>query len=103
MAQDEWVAAGPVLTAPEVLALLRRTIESASPLVVEHRHFQGAKAPTRFVSDDFEELARYLRAETCPGDSFVIWRFDLCCNDSNILTTGKMPDADGRVPKGGAY
>lgn len=103
MAQDNWVTNGPVLTAPEVLALLRRTIESESPLVVEHRHYQAARAPTRFMSDDYEELDRYLRTEVNAGDSFYVWNFDRCCTDSNTLAKGKIPDAEGRVPVGGAY
>lgn len=103
LAVDEWGVDGPLLTAPEVLALLRRTLEVESPLVVEHRHYRGSRAPTRFVSDNYEELVAYLETETSAGDSFLIWRLDVCCTDDNALAKGKIPDAAGRVPRGGAY
>jgi hypothetical protein len=63
----------------------------------------GSRAPHRFVRSDFEALERYLRTETSPGDSFYFWRFEALCTDETVTLRGKVPDAMGRVPEGGAY
>jgi hypothetical protein len=103
MNQDEWIKDGPVLTAPQVLEQLRRTIDSESALVVEHRFYRGARAPHRFVCDDYEDLAAYLATQTSAGDAFLLWRFEDCCTDKSAMASGKIPDVEGRVPRGGAY
>jgi hypothetical protein len=100
---DEWTLAGPRITDEEVLSRLQKTIEDASPLIIEHRFYRGARAPHRFVCDDFEDLKRYLRTSTKEGDSLYFWLFEDCCREDNKAGYGKIPDAEGRVPQGGAY
>jgi hypothetical protein len=102
MSDDEWTGAGECLDQP-LLQRLRQTIENESAVVVEHRFYRGARAPHRFVCDDFAALERYLTTSVAPGDSFHFWRFEDTCRDDNIIERGKVPDAQGRVPKGGAY
>lgn len=102
MPEDEWTITGGRLD-DQLLQRLHDTIEHESPVVVEHRVYRGARAPHRFVCDDFTELTRYLNTGVRPGDSFYFWHFDKCCREDNVLQRGKVPDDDGRVPKGGAY
>src|SRR5262245_17350104 len=100
---DVWTADAARITDPETLGRLQRILEDESPVVVEHRFYRGARAPHRFVADDYDELEAYLRARTSPGDNFMIWHFDQCCRNDNVLVSGKCPDGDGKVPLGGAY
>jgi hypothetical protein len=100
---DDWSADGAKITAPETLDELRKTLEAGELLVVEHRHYRGASAPTRFFCDNFEDLTRYLENEARSGDSIWIWKYDAVCTDTNALVHGKKPDAEGRTPRGGAY
>ena len=98
---DDW-GAGPSILAEPTLAALRSTLEQ-TPLIVEHRFYRGSRAPERRVFDDFGDLTAYLRAEARPGDSIWAWRYDALCRNDNALTQGKVPDADGLVPRRGAY
>jgi len=99
----EWTMTGPRITDTDVLARLRRILDDESPLVVEHRFFQGSRAPHRFVCDDADALDEYLATRTRPGDSFYLWSFLECCTDERVVANGKVPDAEGRTPQGGAY
>ena len=103
MNSDEWVETGATITGDAVLARVRATLEEEGALIIEHRHYRGARAPTRFVCSSFEEFTAYLNTNTVPGDAFWLWTFDACCRDDNALLTAKRPDAQGRTPKGGAY
>lgn len=96
-----WTASGPRFDV--LLAELRKILQDESDLIVEHRFFHGARAPFRFVCGDYDQLVAYVRDHARPGDAFVVWRFEECCRDDNVADRGKMPDADGRVPEGGAY
>ena len=98
---DDW-GPGPSILAATALATLRSALDETS-LMVEHRFYRGSRAPDRLIFDDYYELEAYLRGRTRPGDSFLVWRFDLLCRDDNRLLEGKVPDADGSVPAGGAY
>ncbi len=100
---DVWTTEAPRITDAETLSRLATILATESPLIVEHKFYRGARSPHWFVADDYDELVEYLRTQTRPGDKFTIWRFDECCRDDNVLTNGKAPDADGKVPIGGAY
>jgi len=39
----------------------------------------------------------------CDSDAIYVWRYDALCRHDNALTHGKCPDADGLIPKRGAY
>lgn len=97
-----WTSEGPNILAPEQLEVLERVLEE-SFVIVEHRFFNGSRAPRAMVFDSFEALASYLRENSGPGDSIWCWRYDQLCRDDNALTHGKVPGADGRSPRGGAY
>jgi hypothetical protein len=100
---DEWTTEGSRITDVDVLATLRRIIDDESVLIVEHRYYRGARAPLRLVFDDADRFEDYVRTETRPGDSFHLWRYEDCCRDENIFVSGKVPDSEGRTPKGGSY
>ena len=100
---DKWTYAGTSVTDADVFQRLRQILEDESALIVEHRFFRGSRAPHRFISDDPDALGQYLRDCTQPGDSFYFWRFEDCCDVNNVVAHGKVPDAQGRTPEGGAY
>jgi hypothetical protein len=102
MATDRWDLSGAAITAPETLARLRFLLEE-TPVIVEHRYFRGARTPTRVVFDDADAFELYVREQTRPGDHVLVWSFVACCTDDNVSADGKIPDAEGRTPVGGAY
>jgi hypothetical protein len=99
---DEWTVGGAVLD-DAALARLKKILDEESPVIVEHRFYRGSSEPHRLVVSDHDELVTYLRTRGQPGDSFWFWAFDRCCTDGNSAAHGKLPDAEGRVPIGGAY
>lgn len=102
--QDEWIlSSDDVITNQERLSRLRAIIENESAVIVEHRFYRGGRAPNRFVTDDFDDLREYLQTKTIPGDSIILWKFEDCCRNDNVVVAGKVPDASGRVPKFGSY
>lgn len=100
---DEWSTAGPSIISSENLELLKHVLDDVAPVVVEHWHYRGSRAPSRLIFNSYDQLDEYLRTATAPGDLFYMWNFTACCHPDNLLTTGKLPDAAGRVPKRGAY
>ena len=82
---------------------LRAVIENESALIVEHRFYKGARAPQRLIFDDFERLEAYIKVEAAPGDSFYVWKFEESCPSEGAFVAAKIPDAEGKVPLGGAY
>jgi hypothetical protein len=102
MTSQEWTTRGTRVTDAEVLNSLQRILEEESALIVEHRFLKGSRAPYRFISDDYTTLEAYLRKAPA-GDSFCLWRFEECCRNENIACSGKVPNAAGLVPVGGAY
>lgn len=100
---DEWISDGPRITERDVLDRLRRVLEGEGPLIVEHRFYRGARAPHRFVCDSADELESYLAQSARPGDGFLFWSFEARCTTETAVTAGKVPDVEGRTPRGGAY
>ena len=70
---------------------------------MEHWFYRGARAPSRLIFDDYEELVTYINTNSNAGDAFYLWNFSELCRDDNQLTMGKFPDAVGRTPRRGAY
>jgi hypothetical protein len=55
------------------------------------------------VFDDYEILTSYIKSNARPGDNFFAWDYSELCRDDNHVAFGKIPDAVGRMPQGGAY
>lgn len=102
MDHDEWSTAGRTILAPDRLTAIRAAL-ATGPVIVEHWFYYGSRSPDRLVFDDYDMLLEYLTANARPGDAFHVWSFSELCRDDNTLTGGKYPDAEGRVPKRGAY
>src|SRR5687768_12017006 len=101
--KDEWIVDEHGTLTTTALGRLRNVIENVSAVIVEHRFYRAGRAPHRFVCDDYEELADYVRHKSAAGDSFYFWEFEACCRDDNGALRGKIPNEVGQVPKGGAY
>jgi hypothetical protein len=99
---DRWTVSRKNIQSSPNLATLRECLDRG-PIIVEHRFYNGARAPDRLIFEDFEDVEAYLQQKAGPGDSFWVWDFDAVCRVDNSLVTGKKPDAEGRVPEGGAY
>ena len=100
---DEWSTSGPTnFLSPDVLARIKSELERG-PVIVEHWHYRGSRAPDRLVFEDFEDVVEYAQTKARPGDAFHVWAFAGLCRDENTLASGKIPDAQGRTPKRGAY
>jgi hypothetical protein len=101
--EDEWSPDGRKILSDENLAVIRQTLEDVGPIVVEHWHYYGSRAPDRLVFDDFDDFVEYVRGGARIGDDFRVWSFAAVCRDDNELAGGKFPDEDGCVPRKGAY
>jgi len=99
---DDWSIAGPNILSTGQLLTVRSALEQ-SFVIVEHRFYRGSRGPKVSVFDDYAELEAYLHDSVQPGDSIWCWRYDELCRDDNSLVHGKVPDAQGRTPRGGAY
>ncbi|NOJ81004.1 hypothetical protein HNV28_22190 [Myxococcus xanthus] len=97
---DAWTLEGARITDPDTLSRLREMLANESPLIIEHRFYRETRAPHRFICDDADVLDEYLQ-ESRPGDSFCVWSYKSLCRGDNLLLQGKMPDAQGRTPRGG--
>ncbi len=99
----EWIVEGANILAPDCLAAIGRVLADVGPVIVEHWFYYGGRSPDRLVFEDYDEFIKYLDTNAKPGDALHIWEFSRVCRDDNTLARGKFPDANGRVPKGGAY
>lgn len=99
----EWTDGGASIVSPDNLAKIRHVLQHDGCIVVEHWHFYGGRAPDRMVFDDFEEFIEYLKQHAVAGDAVDVWSMHELCKADNRLAEGKCPDAEGKIPKGGAY
>jgi len=99
---DGWTSAGRKINSQENLDLVRHTLENEGPVLVEHWHYRGSRAPTRLIFEDYEEFATYLNG-TFAGDAIHIWNLARVCTEANELVSGKCPNENGEVPERGAY
>ena len=97
---DDW-RPGPHIAAPEVVARVEAGL-ARGPLIIEHRHYRGASAPTRLIIEEWEEWTAFT-ATLQPGDAVYVWPYLEVCSEGNALIQVKAPDARGRVPRGGAH
>jgi len=100
--QDRWGPAGPKITSADKLDAIRKVLASVGPIIVEHKHYRGARGPDLLSFQDFDEFRNWLDS-TAEGDAIWVWDFAAVCNSGNSLAHGKCPDERGWVPAGGAY
>jgi hypothetical protein len=91
-----------VLNSSENLDKIRGVLEKAGPIIIQHWHFYGARAPDCMAFADFCAFVEYLRTEAASGDAIDVWSMSDVCKPENRLAEGKCPDHDGRTPQGGA-
>lgn len=99
---DRWSPSGAKINSAENLAAVRSTLTESGPIIVEWRHYRGARAPDRVIFDAFDEFVAWLNAIGA-GDSIWVWDDAAVCRDENSAAHGKLPDERGEVPAGGAY
>jgi hypothetical protein len=58
---DNWSVDGASFLAPELLTTIQLILEQA-PVILEHRHYRGARSPNRMVFDEYDDLIAYLHA-----------------------------------------
>jgi hypothetical protein len=100
---DEWTVDGEKISAPEKLAAIKVVVTTVGPVLVEHGFLRGARAPATLAFDDYGDLIEYLTANARAGDSISVWSLGPFMRDTAPLASGKCPDEDGAVPKGGPY
>jgi hypothetical protein len=99
--KNTWTTEGESILSENNLVAIKKHLESVGSIAVEHWHFYGSRAPTRLVFDDFDDFNEYLQRNVQPGDAIDVYPFPH--HPSKTVARGKYPDAEGRVPKGGAY
>jgi hypothetical protein len=101
---DEWSADGRKITDAACLSAMRQLLNShGGPVLLEHRYLRGARGPDHFVFHAFEDLVEYLSENARAGDNIYVWNLESFLRDAQPLAHGKCPDADGAVPRKGAY
>ena len=101
--KDEWTTDGEKITSPANLAQIKKVLEDAAPVIVEHWFYRGSSNPERYVFDEFEGFMGYMHNNARAGDVINVWNFGKTCTEENRLAHGKCPDDQNRVPKKGAY
>ena len=101
--EDDWRPDGKKILSPENLAVIERTLEDEGPIIVEHWHYYGSRAPDRLICEDLDEFVAYVETKSRIGDAFHVWSFAAVCRDENEIASGKLPDEDGCVPRKGSY
>jgi hypothetical protein len=102
MSAPEWVTNQPNIMSEESLAKVRAALDKGY-IVVEHMHFYGGRSLDKMFIEDFEDFMDYVRAKAKPGDQFVIYAIEEMFDKKLYTLKAKFPDAEGRVPVGGAY
>jgi hypothetical protein len=100
---DEWTSDGRKILSPENLAAIRDALENEGPIIVEHWFYYGSRAPDRFIFEDLDDFVEHVKTQSRIGDAFHVWSFFSVCKNENEIAAGKFPDADGCVPRKGAY
>jgi len=96
----EWRTDGKkILDAGNVRAI-QEHLETVGAIAVLHWHFCGASAPTPLAFVDADDFDEYVRTKAQPGDAFDVRPFPY---SGATVAEGKVPDADGYTPVGGAY
>lgn len=97
----KWSTDGPNIMAADQLAAVRDHIDQVGFVAVLWWHYYGSQAPTPLVFGDFAVFMEFLKTEPEEGDAVDIWPFP--SDSGQCIAHGKMPNALGQVPEGGAY
>nr|WP_315491634.1 hypothetical protein [uncultured Rhodoferax sp.] len=97
----KWSTNGANIMAPDQLATVRDHLDRVGPIAVLWWHYYGSRAPTPLAFGDFEVFMEFLGTEPQEGDAVDVWAFP--SYDSPCIAEGKIPNALGQVPEGGAY
>jgi len=101
---DEWSTDGKKITdSTSITAIRHLLINRGGPVLLEHRYLRGGRSPDHFVFHDFDDLIEYLGANARAGDNIYVWNLESFLREAQPLAHGKCPDADGAVPRKGAY
>ena len=100
---DEWVSDSYTISSIENLQKIEHILENVGSVIVEHWHFYGSRSPTKMVFDDMDDFEEYLNENAIAGDAIHTWSMHELCTNENELVSGKCPDQNGLIPKGGAY
>lgn len=98
--RDNWKIDKKGLLSESKLIAVKPYLDGTDCVILEHRHYRGASSPTRLVFDDYGELRAYLADHALPGDAVRLYRYP---TEDTLLVKGKIPDASGKIPEGGAY
>ncbi|MFT3871001.1 MAG: hypothetical protein QM715_21310 [Nibricoccus sp.] len=98
--QPVWSTDGENILSHGNLEAVRKHLDDVGNIAVEHWHYYGGRAPTPLAFYDFEMFEEYLKKEVRPGDAIDVYPFP---HKAKTIASGKFPDSEGRVPKGGAY
>jgi hypothetical protein len=98
---DEWTVDGARIDSDGVLRAVEALLERHS-ILVERGYYRRSRAPERRFFSEYDDFRTWM-ATLLPGDAVYVWDFEACCRNDNLLTSGKVPDSQGRVPTGGAY
>lgn len=96
---ENWTKTGENILSEEIQRKIQHYLGEVGFLIVLHRHFCGAKGPTRLVFDDYDEFREYLATNARPGDMILIWPFP----EGDPAFEGKYPNEKGEIPIKGAY
>jgi hypothetical protein len=102
-APDEWTPVGPKINDSAQLARIRQELEQRGAILLKHWHYCGARSPSHVAFDEFEDFMSYMTHNAHPGDAFDVWPVSVLCSGIGTLAAGKYPDAQGCIPKRGAY
>jgi hypothetical protein len=96
-----WSTDGASILSADNIAAITRHLQSVGSIAVEHWHYFGGRAPTPLAFDDMDEFLVYLSSNVKPGDAIDVYPFP--SDPKTAIARGKYPDAQRRVPDGGAY
>ncbi len=100
---DEWTRDGQKISDPAVFGLMSKALSQDRILLVEHRHYRGARAPDRVVVTDVNQFSAYLMENAIAGDAVHVFDITTALEDGKEIAHGKCPDEHDEVPKKGAY
>ena len=101
---DDWTTDAPVFSIQKNLDLIEGLTLQGRVLIAEHWHYRGSRRQDRIIVEDFEHFVEHLNDNAVAGDAFDVYDItDLWSKKDSPIISGKCPDENGQVPKGGAY